>query len=461
LAQIPLVVALVFVGVIAVFAVRWIGEQSGTIIRENYRSVLATQRMIESLERMDSAALAKMSGHGEQFLADIPQHRRTFDDELHVAEGNITEQQEQPALELLRDDWKTYLQLYDEYLTASDSDPDGSSRFYFEKLAPVFFQAKKKAYSVLAINQDAMNQKNHIVQSQVNRLMVIVTGIVFFLILASLFCTSWLITQLLRPLSVLSQAVQQVGKGDWKIRIPKTGHDEISRIAGDFNSMTAHLDEYRNSSLGDFLLAKQAAQSAIDSLPDPVLICDVAETAINMNVAAERILGLSLDGHSFDRLPAPITERIQRIREFVLSGRGEYIPQGFDEAVRFTMPGKEDDFWFLIHGNPLYNESKKIVGITFLFKDISKMYRIDKLKSNLVTEVTGELHDPLLATEMVIHILAEEVTGHLNDKQKELLFDALSHCRHIRDHLDELINFSGLRPDQEIPEANPRGQELI
>src|SRR5262249_12412130 len=61
-AQVPILVALVVIGIAgAVFTAR-LGNSSQAILKDNYRSVLAAQRMKETLERMDSAALFLIAG---------------------------------------------------------------------------------------------------------------------------------------------------------------------------------------------------------------------------------------------------------------------------------------------------------------------------------------------------------------------------------------------------------------
>ena len=55
LAQSPLALALAIVGVVSVVVISFLGSHSQTILKDNYRSVLAAQRMKEAIERMDSA----------------------------------------------------------------------------------------------------------------------------------------------------------------------------------------------------------------------------------------------------------------------------------------------------------------------------------------------------------------------------------------------------------------------
>src|SRR5581483_8447755 len=57
LAQAPIGLALALVGIFSALVVSYLGSHSQTILKDNYRSVLAAQRMKEAIERMDSAAL--------------------------------------------------------------------------------------------------------------------------------------------------------------------------------------------------------------------------------------------------------------------------------------------------------------------------------------------------------------------------------------------------------------------
>ena len=68
--------------------------------------------------------------------------------------------------------------------------------------------------------------------------------------------------------------MRRIGAGDAEARAPARGRDEVAAVAREFNEMADRLAEYRRSSLGELLQAQQAAQAAIDSLPDPVLVLD-------------------------------------------------------------------------------------------------------------------------------------------------------------------------------------------
>jgi methyl-accepting chemotaxis protein len=83
--------------------------------------------------------------------------------------------------------------------------------------------------------------------------------------------SSWLTGRLLRPLDCLGQAARRVGEGDLDSRATVVGGDEIAGLAREFNEMAERLGEYRASSLGELLLAQEASQATIDSIPDRVV----------------------------------------------------------------------------------------------------------------------------------------------------------------------------------------------
>ena len=97
LAQGPLVLALAAVGAVAVATTHSLGRAGERILSDNYRSVLAAQRMKESIERLDSAALFLVIGERERGLALAAEHVPAFERELEVEEHNITEPGEEEA----------------------------------------------------------------------------------------------------------------------------------------------------------------------------------------------------------------------------------------------------------------------------------------------------------------------------------------------------------------------------
>jgi two-component system, NtrC family, sensor histidine kinase KinB len=387
----PLALVLIALGTISVRGMTSLGEGAELILKDNYRSVLAAQRMKDALERIDR-------GQAEP---------RIFDDELVGQEQNITEPGEAEATRELRAAWESYKKLprsgaYDRVRAAADK--------------------------VLLLNQDAMVLKSERARraaQHTTTLMIVATLTAFLIGLAA---SGALTARLLRPLGVLAQAVRRLGGGDLQARAQVTAADEIGSLARDFNTMADRLSEYRRSSLGDLIQAQQASQATIDSLPDPILVLDRAGAILNQNVAAEELF-------KGGQAPPELQAVIDKVRAHVMSGRGAYVPKGFEEAV--VAPGARQ---LLPRAAPLESG-----GVTIVLQDVTRLMRFDELKNDLVATVAHELRTPLTSLRMAVHLCLEEAAGPLTEKQAELLHAAREDCERLQTIVDDLLDLSRMQ----------------
>ena len=351
LAQSPIALALASLGIFSVVAISYLGSHSQTILKDNYRSVLAAQRMKEALERMDTGALFIVAGERQKGLEQVEKNRPIFETELKVQAGNITESGEKEFTEGLRAAWMDYQTKFARLQKSTSSEE--AKQIYFSDLESSFYKVKSAADAILAINQDTMVRKSDDVQRTAERMNAITITVALAALALGLFVSTLLTRRMLQPLSALSEATHKIGEGNFDTRAHVRGNDELAGLARDFNVMAARLAEYRKSSLGDLLQAHLSMQAAIDSIPDPVAIFSVEGGLQNVNYAAETLLGLRTDSSSKDPLKsihASTRALLERVRSNVLSGKGAYSPRGFDDAVQ--LPTLMGDRYFLPRGRP-------------------------------------------------------------------------------------------------------------
>jgi len=441
LAQAPLAVALAMVGVFSVFVISYLGSHSQTILKDNYRSVLAAQRMKEDIERMDSGALFIVAGERQKGSEQAEKYRPIFEAELKVQEGNITESGEKEFTEGLRAAWVDYQTKFARLQKSTSSEE--AKQIYFSELESAFYRVKSTADEILAINQDAMVRKSDEVRRIAERMSAITITVALAALVLGLFVSTFLTRRMLQPVSALSEATRKIGEGNFDARAHVRGNDELAQLAREFNSMAARLGEYRKSSLGELLQAHLSMQAAIDSLPDPVAIFNVDGNLQNVNQAAETLLGLRTDTGSKESLKnveAPTRAVFERIRSHVLSGKGTYIPKGFEDAVQLgTLLG---DRYFLPRGAPVYEARGVIVGATVMLQDVTRLRRFEELKNDLVATVAHEFRTPLTSLRMAVHLCTEQVAGPLTDKQAELLHSAREDCDRLQGMVDDLLDLS-------------------
>ncbi|HUM09876.1 MAG TPA: ATP-binding protein [Myxococcaceae bacterium] len=442
LALSPLAVALAVVAAFSVVTTHQLGRAGERILSDNYRSVLAAQRMKESIERLDSGALFVVIGEKERGLALAREHRPAFEHELQVEERNITEPGETEAVGKLREAWTRYQADYDAFLQL----PEGElQRRYLDVLQPGFTQVKAAADEILSLNQDAMVLKSTRVRrdSEFAETAVVV-GVLAALVLG-LLASAALTTRVVRPVAVLGQAVRRLGQGDYAVRarVSVGGGSEIGQLATDFNAMAESLQRYRDSSLGELLEAQLAAQATIDSLPDPVVVFDGAGKVVNANRAAEQLLNIRASDGSLSAAPPAVRERVQRIRDEVLAGAPSVQPRGFEDAL--VVEAADGNRALLPRANPVSSDEGQLLGVTVLLQDITRVRRFDELKDDLVATVAHEFRTPLTSLRMAIHLLAEQTVGTLNDRQQDLVVAAREECERLQSIVDDLLDLARIR----------------
>ena len=444
LSQTPHLIALLCLSVIAFVTVSSIGDSAHNIIHENYRSVLATQRMKESIERMDRGALFLVAGQRGKGTEQAAQNRERFESELRVEEENITEAGEADAARKLRMLWAEYQHRFDELSELKDA--VALQNAYFSAVEPAYLAVKGAADEILGMNQEAMVRKSERAQRSGQTLRQLTASAAGAAIVLGILTSLLLTERLLRPLARLSLAAHRIGEGDLESRAQVDGTDELARLATDFNVMAEHLQRYRNSSLGELLATQHAAQSTIDSIPDPVILFDSAGGVLSTNQAAESVLGVDPSGTSMEpigRLDPSLRSVLERVRGHVLSGKGSYSPRDFTEAQRIeSIDGHR---YVLPRATPLYDVHGGLQGATVILQDVTRLRRFDELKDDLVATVAHELRTPLTSLRMAVHLCLEGVVGNINDQQAKLLDTAREDCERLQLFIDDLLDLARLQ----------------
>ncbi len=455
LAQLPLAVSLLILGVLSRRVVSSLEFNSQEILQDNYLSVLAAQRMRDSADAMARAALHRASGVPSAEHASTSSLSTVFERELKFQEGNITERGEREATEQLRAAWTRFER------AESDLKAPGpnSVSAYFTSVEPALVALEALTAEVVTINQDAMLRKSDRARHRsetISSVMLAATIAVFaFGFLTSIYFTN----RVTRPLAVLAQAVRRVGQGDLEARARLPGKDEVAQVATEFNVMAQRLSEYRSSSLGEMLQTQHSSQAAIDSLPDPVLVFQLDGGLLSANQAAASLFGVDTDAPgaaALARVPPEVRDIVEKMRQHVRAGKGSYVPKGLEEAVAVRF--REGPQYFLARTNTVEGEEGKLVGFTLLFQDVTRLRRFDELKTDMVATVAHEFRTPLTSLRMAIHLCLEEAVGTLEPKQAELLYVARDDCERLQTIVDDVLDLSRI---QKRPYRAAQAERLV
>jgi len=446
LAQAPLALALIIVGTLATTTISSLGRNSNAILKDNYRSVLAAQSMREALEHTQHAASTQLLGAAPRSLDPAAAAwQQRFNNELRIAEGNITEPGEHEAIQQLRQHWSAYLETLDHLQREDDRQ---RATFFLATVRPAYDKVKLANATILAMNQDAMVDKSETARREADRLNNIVLVAALAALLIGALLSAMMTNQLLQPLGLLTRMVHQIGEGNLEIRADIGGSGEIAQLAGSVNTLAARLSEYRRSSLGELLVAQQSSQAAIDSLPDPVLVFDASGELLNANQAAATLLSIEVGapGQALASASPEVRGSVESMRQHVLRGQGTAATVSFDESICIQTPS--GDRYLLPRATPVHSEEGATSGFTVVFQDVTRVRLVDELRNDLVATVAHELRTPLTSLRMAIHLCLEQTAGPLSDKQADLLYAARDDCQRLQFMVDELLDLARIQGGQ-------------
>jgi signal transduction histidine kinase/HAMP domain-containing protein len=407
--------------VFTVLRFRSLGYAIETILEENYRSVLAAEDMKEALERMDSLLSFARTARLDEAQRGLPPHRDRFERALDAERQNITLPGEQEAFDAVQANFVAYLAESAQYLALREA--AARERFYFATLLPRFVAIKDACDRILVLNHRAMLVADREARSRADQSMWAAAGFTVVMLLGGVLFTRSLVHSVLEPIRDLTHSVHEIARGDLDQVVAPPAHDELGELAQEFNKMAQSLRAFRKSSLGDLIQVREAAQAAIDSLPDPVVLFDLKRRLHIANQAARDVLDL-------ENLPSEVNAAL----DHVLAHGSAYAPVGYDRAIRSVREGRE--LVFLPRAKPMRDESGDLLGATVLLQEVTRLKKLDELKSDVVATVAHELRTPLTALRMNTHLLLEEMAGPLTPKQEELLVASREEC----DRLDQLAH---------------------
>ena len=440
-AQAPVAIALALLSLLFVRTMNMLGADSQNILKDNFRSVLAIQRMKDSLEVLERAGLDRILREPISKPEAFELALSRFENELSVQESNVTERGEAQATAQLRTAWNTSKASFRRGTNETGDVPAGRIDELWAHLAAI----RAPADEILSLNLDAVARKNDGMRKLIswNETMLLAAAIVACLV--GFLVSGTLTSRLLRPLGVLGQAVRRVGEGDLNARITIEGNDEISRLSREFNALTERMRNYRESSLGELLNAQEAAQASIDSLADPVVVFDANGALINVNESCERMLGFSVETAAglVSTLDAELAQVLERAKRHVLGGHGAYVPKGFEEAVGASTT--EGQRYFLARASPVYSSSAGVAGVTIVLQDVTRVRLFDEMKNDLVATVAHEFRTPLTSLRLAVHLCIEGLAGPITAKQADLLYAAREDTERLQAMVDDLLNVARIQ----------------
>ncbi|TCC91728.1 HAMP domain-containing protein [Pedobacter frigiditerrae] len=393
-------------GLIALFFLNQISSKAKLILKDNYKTIGYVAQMRSVIDDGVYPLTRTAKQHFEQ--------------NLELEKKNITEPGEKLAVNKLAT-------AYSGLLSAV---VDGERRL-----------AEKEIRSALAqiefVNMQAIKNKNDEANNAYARAEM-------FIAIAASFCFIVLFTFVVNfpgfvanPLAEFSQAIKQVGNGNYLQRLHFNNNDEFTELASSFNSMAKKLHEWENSNLSKLKSEKSRIEAIIAQMQDAIIGVNEKGEVLFLNQLAAKLIGVD-EQTTIGQNVGELMQRNELLKNIIqpqddnrtLKIYADERESFFQlESREIVVPNIETD------DNQPLSASSRSAGNVYVLKNVTKFKELDQAKTNFIATVSHELKTPLSSIKMSLKLLGDKRVGEMNKEQHELL-------QHIQEDSDRLLKIT-------------------
>ncbi len=230
---------------------------------------------------------------------------------------------------------------------------------------------------------------------------------------------------IVQPIRQMQAIANAMAGGDFTVRAPDTGSEEIISLGKSLNYLSAAL----SATIGDLTFEKNRLTATLNGLGEGIVSFGPSAEVIQFNPASLRLLGVK---QGQELIGSPILEKLLPAIKAVLAGQGtaqREIERG-DAILRFTITS-------------LY-EGGRIEGAVMLIQDVTEAVRLEKTRTEYVANVSHELRTPLASIRGLADALNDGLIKKEEDKARYygyILHESLRLSRLI----DDLLELSRLQ----------------
>ena len=258
-----------------------------------------------------------------------------------------------------------------------------------------------------------------LVTNATGRMSMLVLMLTMIAIPVALIAIVWRAKNIVDPIRRMNDAAKAMAKGDFDIRLDEDIPGEVGELAGSLNNLCAELDH----TIRQLSSEKGQLDQLLQSLTDGVVAIDEHGTLIHYNSAIMRMFGAVSVSKREELIP---DEKVWKVFD-------EVFNSGKPQTITYPMAG-DKVLWITI--SPVVTSSRERTGVVGLFKDMTEMERVEKLRRDYVANVSHELRTPLTAVRGLLEPLADGMVKDEADRQ-----------RYYRIMLHEVLRLSRLITD--------------
>ena len=384
------------------------------IMKSNYNSIVAVQNMSLILERQDSLQLSYIFTKNKDYIEKFYENKEEFYSSLKVERNNITETGEDELSKKAKENYEIYSKRFDEFLKIKNEGE--MQNYYFKEIFPVFEELKQNFRDLIDLNQTSMLIKKEKAAEISQQAVLSIIFLVAATTVIGFILSSFIINGIFVQFRELIEKMNKISKGDYSQRIKPLNDKELKKLAETFNKMSEELSSYRIMSIRKLMAEKKKAEAIVENISDGIIMADLKGKIILINKKAKYLFNLSdADEQTIGKDFISVIDNKELFGKIKKNIEREKVEKE-DRHFEITLLNNNKKIHTKIFINKISIE-KENIGVVILIQDITKLKKINQMKTDFVSTVSHEFKTPLTSMGMAVSMLAEG--KNLNEDQRE------------------------------------------
>jgi len=290
-------------------------------------------------------------------------------------------------------------------------------------------QPVPESISKMAISVESVFEEYQQLRYSRNSLKIIytltLTIVLMLAILTSVAISFVLSRRFTRPLSLLSEATNQIAKGNYKKIIPEVGKDELGTLVKSFNSMTYQLETATKNSKKNRKHLEEARaflDATLTNLATSIVVIDKNINIKMYNKSAAKLLNFKSSNMVGENLKNAIQDmkKFHSVITFIEDSLGKKN-KATDISKEIVLGSQEDEKTLILKLSALRESS----GISYILvlDDISIVAKAQRqiAWSEIARRLAHEIKNPLTPIQLSAERVQNKIINKLNEADKELL----------------------------------------
>lgn len=203
--------------------------------------------------------------------------------------------------------------------------------------------------------------------------------------------------KIIEPIDDITEAAEKISQGDYKIKIYTRDNNQIGRMANAFNIMAANL----SSNMKKLTRRKIEFEAMLSSMNSGVVAVDNNNSILFYN----QVFSDMIQSDKKNLVNRHLYQEIRTAIFFQVIDSVRNTGKNVMEEGNLNVSEYNINKNVRISATPLVGENKKNLGILLVIEDISKIKKLENMRSDFVSNVTHELKTPLTSIRGFIETL--------------------------------------------------------